>query len=179
MNSNTSIRKNIVKGFVLAGFAATLGSTVAPMAASASDTVQICLPTKIFAQHDGQVIHGTCGDDLIKVGKYKNVTIHAHGGNDDVRAGWAGTGQLEVHLGTGNDELSNGGTQAVLAFGDEGNDTLEGSTIYHDTLNGGAGNDTLFASGGGPADDVIGGTGTDTAWLDANDVVFSVETKKF
>jgi Ca2+-binding RTX toxin-like protein len=179
MNTATSIRKHLTKALVAAGVAATLGSVVAPMAASASGKAQLCLPTKIFAQHDGQVIHGTCGDDLIKVGQYKNVTIHAHGGNDDVRAGWAGTGLLEVHLGTGNDELSNGGTQAVLAYGDEGNDTMEGSTIYHDVLNGGAGNDTLLAEGGGPSDDVIGGTGTDTAWLDANDVVFTVENKEF
>jgi len=175
-----SIHRNLVrKSLAASGLAIIVGGLAGPLAASAGDTVGFCPSTHIYAKYNGQVIHGTCGADLIKVGPYKNVTIYAHGGNDDVRAGWAGTGQLEVHLGTGDDSLANNGTQSVLAYGDEGNDTMEGSTTYHDTLNGGSGNDTLDAWGGGPADDVIGGTGTDKAFLDGNDVVFSVENKQF
>ena len=60
----------------------------------------------------GEVINGTCGNDLIKVGQYQNVVVNAGDGNDDVRAGFGG-GVTTVYLGEGDDAVYNGSRSLV------------------------------------------------------------------
>jgi len=177
MNKPSIHRDLVRKSLAASGLAIIVGGLAAPLAASAADDVQLCLPTHLYAKKDGDVVNGTCGDDIIKVGGYKNVTVFGNGGNDDVRGGYASSGTLTVHLGSGNDEFSSGTYQTLVVFGDAGNDDITGGSKA-DHLDGGSGNDHI-ESAGGSADVVAGGIGDDTAWLDQSDTVSGIEHKQF
>ena len=80
---------------------------------------------------------------------------------------------LTVDAGSGDDNIA-GGDEADTFFGGLGNDTLDGAAGA-DAVDGQDGNDTLTARDGA-ADLVRGGTGTDSAKVDAVDAVDGVET---
>ncbi len=121
----------------------------------------------IDGTNDGETITGTIQGDLIR----------AFGGSDTVNAS---TGADLVDGGTGNDALYGefgddiisggadndflaGGDGADLLFGEAGNDQLDGGQ-GNDRLEGGDGSDILFGGAGG-SDEMIGGAGDDTIFL--------------
>jgi hypothetical protein len=133
-------------------------------------------------------IVGTPGDDVLR-GTAGADRICGFGG-DDVLVG--GAGWDELRSGDGNDRLIGGRGRDVLVgesgddrlFGGGGRDTLDGGPgndrieggFARDVLSGGNGNDRLFARDG-VADTVEGGTGRDSARIDAGlrDRVVGVE----
>ena len=74
--------------------------------------------------------------------------------------------------GPGNDQVNGGNGNDVL-FGGAGNDTLQGDH-GRDRVYGGGGSDIIFAWDGS-ADVIDGGLGTDRAWTDKLDRVYSIE----
>ena len=185
MNITTTTSRTLA---VLAGLATIAGATMAVAAPAAADT---CVGKTIYATASNQTLHGTCGNDVFKVSRHVGVKIYAYGGNDEVKAGF-NAGTTTAWLGEGDDQIYGGGLINVVAYGEGGHDTLEGSgeTAW---LFGGPGNDHLVAKGGnsylqgdsgdddlwastGEQDQVNGGTGFDTAWVDGGlDIVWTVE----
>jgi RTX calcium-binding nonapeptide repeat (4 copies)/WD40-like Beta Propeller Repeat len=133
-------------------------------------------------------IVGTPGNDMLR-GTPSADRICGFGG-DDVLIG--GDGWDELRGGAGNDRLIGGRGRDVLVgelgddrlFGGSGRDTLVGGPgddwidggFARDVLTGGNGNDRLFARDG-VADTVEGGTGRDSARIDAGlrDRVLGIE----
>jgi len=113
-------------------------------------------------------ITGTPGADLLFGTPHRDV-ICGLGGND-VLDGNDGNDVLKG--GPGRDIL-NGGNGNDALYGGLGNDKLQGDH-GRDLVYGGLGNDTIFAWDGF-ADRVDGGPGTDRAWTDKLDRVYSVE----
>ena len=106
---------------------------------------------------DSDIVNGTSGDDLIRVGYVDT--------DGDV-VGDSGTNVIEA--GDGNDKVFVGAAADTIR-GQDGNDNLRADD-GDDLLIGGAGNDWL--DGGAGADTMIGGTGNDAYYLDdAGDVV--------
>mgnify|MGYP001263529165 FL=1 len=161
----------------------------------AADFKTPCAGAVIHAQYDNQVVHGTCGDDIIFVGGYTGVTVYAGDGDDSIRGGW-GHGVVTVYAGRGNDRVTQN-EKRMIVYGEDGDDFLEGGDD-HDVLLGGAGKDTLVGDRGvnylhgGDGDDilisdsteanapdtVLGGAGWDKATVDPGDVTYDVEVVK-
>jgi hypothetical protein len=124
---------------------------------------------KLKGQAGNDTLRGGKGNDCL-VGGSGNDCLSGDSGNDrlfggadqDRMSGGAGNDTLDG--GTGNDRLSGGdGNDRLL--GNDGNDTLIGGTGA-DAFEGGAGND-LMVVGSALVASVNGGTGVDTANLDA------------
>jgi hypothetical protein len=104
---------------------------------------------------------GTKGVDDLAMGSAGD-RVFARGGDDTVDGGG---GNDRLRGGNGDDDLSGG----------EGNDRLRGGQ-GEDHLDGGEGNDYLNGRGdGGDPDEIVCGSGTDTAVLGRNDVVVEDE----
>ena len=108
----------------------------------------------------GDTIQGNGGRDFIDGGLGADL-ISGGGGNDQIR----GQGGAD-HLfgGPGNDYLE----------GDGGNDQLTGGAGT-DVMHGNAGDDTFFAADG-EVDSLFGDGGSDTATVDNDDMLTSIET---
>jgi Ca2+-binding RTX toxin-like protein len=113
-------------------------------------------------------IVGTPGPDLL-FGTPHHDVICGLGGND-VLDGNDGNDVLKGGPGV---DLLNGGNGNDVLFGGAGNDKLQGDH-GRDRIYGGAGNDTFF-TWDGFADVLDGGLGTDKAFKDKLDRVYSVE----
>lgn len=108
-----------------------------------------------------RVVMGTKGVDDLAMGSAGD-RVFARGGDDTVDGGG---GNDRLRGGNGDDDLSGG----------EGNDRLRGGQ-GEDHLDGGEGNDYLNGRGdGGDPDEIVCGSGTDTAVLGRNDVVVEDE----
>jgi RTX calcium-binding nonapeptide repeat (4 copies) len=90
-------------------------------------------------------------------------------GNDTLRGGEAGSRLIG---GLGDDNLIGGAGRDVITGGD-GADTIRGG-LARDELRGQVGADTFYTRGGF-SDRVIGGRGHDSARVDRNDIVRSIE----
>ena len=127
------------------------------------------------------VICGLGGNDHIHVGGGRDV-VRAGDGNDTVEVG-AGVGHLvfggsgrdtvlggyapdRIHGGPG-DDLLRGGAGVDVIQGDDGNDRIVGGSGA-DRLYGGSGRDTI-RSKDGVVDTVVGGAGSDLAFIDESD----------
>lgn len=118
----------------------------------------------------GVFVNAANGDDVVTLGSgvpsatvlggFGNDTITGGGGNDSLAGG---PGEDSLLGGSGNDTLRGGA----------GNDTLIGGA-GDDSLSGGNGDDTFFALDG-HADTLNGGAGTNTAHVDALDVLTNIE----
>lgn len=106
--------------------------------------------------------------------------IDARGGNDTILTGY---GADLILAGAGNDSVDAGQGDDTI-YGGEGNDTLCGgafeassrSVSGRDLIYGEGGNDVIYARGDSQMDTIDGGTGTDSAQADTNDVLSSIET---
>jgi len=137
-------------------------------------------------QVDRVIIHGSAGNDVIRIGDgvTQSVEVFGEDGNDVI---FAGKSDATLHGGGGNDKLF-GGAGHNLLDGGPGNDLLavpahnkNGATLLggagddvllggqgNDRLEGGDGNDHLNGRGG--ADLLFGGAGKDTHAKDNKDV---------
>lgn len=98
------------------------------------------------------VIPGTTGDDSLD-GTVLDDTITGDDGNDTL-------------FGDDGNDMVAGGNQDDLVRGGAGDDTVRGG-LGADTINGGAGNDLILQSADGAANEINGGTETDTLDLSA------------
>ncbi|HRX34991.1 MAG TPA: M10 family metallopeptidase C-terminal domain-containing protein [Aestuariivirga sp.] len=122
------------------------------------------------------ILIGNGGADTIN-GAYGNDLIDGGLGNDILNGN---RGIDIIHGGDGIDNI-NGGLDDDTIYGDNGADILAGGQgndiIYggndNDTLDGGDGNDIL--DGGAGADVLTGGAGDDIIYIDANDVMASLD----
>jgi len=145
--------------------------------------------------HDGGVIRGTNGPDLLCGGRGNDV-IYGNGGDDRI---FAGNGRDIVYAGPGNDFVLAGvGTVGDTLDGGPGNDNLEGSLgpdritdagrdSGDDYISGWAGDDDIVAWDGRLENDTVGGgdgvdvcvvDNTITGHSDGYDFVWSCETVK-
>jgi Ca2+-binding RTX toxin-like protein len=143
------------------------------LTAGAGDDILIgsgALPTlRIDGQDGNDKIIGADGNDTLVGGAQKD-TLFGGLGNDRLN----GNG--------GNDRLF-GEAGADRLYGYDGNDYLDGSSSG-DRLEGGGGVDTMLGQSGndkffakdGAIDQLFGASGTDTAHIDASDVLSSIET---
>jgi len=139
------------------------------------------------------------GDDVIVIDatEVRPMRVDGGDGNDKIVGGGGndylvgGAGKDILDGGSGNDRLNgNGGNDKLLGnagadrlYGYAGDDYLEGGSSS-DRLEGGLGVDVLFGAGGddrfftrdGLIDQLFGGSGTDSAQRDLNDVFGSIET---
>jgi len=113
-------------------------------------------------------ITGTPGADLL-FGTHGRDVICGLGGNDVLD----GNDGNDVLKGGPGRDLLNGGNGNDALYGGAGSDKLQGDH-GRDAVYGGLGNDTIFAWDGF-ADRIDGGPGTDRAWRDKLDRVYSVE----
>ena len=86
---------------------------------------------------------------------------------------WARRSRVMADAGSGNDRLT-GGDESDTFFGGLGDDTLDPGPGAGDAVDGQDGNDTLMVRDGF-ADLARGGTGTDSAQADREDVLTDVE----
>lgn len=92
-------------------------------------------------------------------GDARSLIENANGGSgNDTITGNAAANTLN---GNGGNDVLDGGTGIDVLYGGDGNDRLDGG-LFKDSSFGGAGNDTFVIKGSDLADDVDGGTGTDT-----------------
>lgn len=115
-------------------------------------------------------LFGESGVDTL-IGGTSNDKLYGGGSNDQL---------------TGNDgnDILDGGTGDDVLSGDGGNDTITGGSD-DDRISGGSGADQLFGNAGddfigskdGIKDSLDGGSGTDTATIDAGDVLASIERR--
>ncbi len=144
--------------------------------AGAPDWQPRCMNDKV---HDGVVIRGTAGPDLLCGGR-GNDTIYGYGGWDHI---YAGQGHDHVYAGPGNDFVLGGvGTDGDVIDGGPGDDHLEGGlgpdviTDYgkdsgSDFITAGGANDRIEAWDGVLGNDRIdGGDQTDTCVVDNTDL---------
>jgi len=111
---------------------------------------------------DNEILFSGAGNDVI-TGSGNAETINGGAGNDTVR-------------GRGGNDLVLGEDGMDVLFGEDGNDILFGGLSNdrmfggagNDQLNGDEGNDTLVAIGGGILDQLIGASGFDSFWSDAD-----------
>jgi len=106
-------------------------------------------------------LDGGNGDDKITGGSGNEVLLGG-AGHDDLR-GRNGNDQIE---GDAGNDIIRGGNGDDELNGDVGKDVIYGGA-GKDELNGGDNNDILVAVGGGQADNAVGGSGTDTFWIDS------------
>lgn len=125
----------------------------------------------------GTYVNGGAGNDKI-TGSTGNDTLTGGAGKDQV---FAGSGNDRLNGGASGDKLyGEGGNDRI--FGDGGNDTVDGGS-GDDQLLGGRGRDVISGQSGdddilandSEADQVFGGTGNDTASIDDDDVLSSIE----
>lgn len=126
---------------------------------------------RLFGQAGNDVLKGFAGDDA----------LYGHDGDDTLIGG---TGTDWLRAGNGNDYLDGQDGNDTL-FGELGNDVLKGGygvdRLYggdgHDHLDGQydpdflygeAGDDVLVSIDSAFSDDLFGGTGADTFWMDYN-----------
>jgi hypothetical protein len=91
---------------------------------------------------------------------------------------------ITINAGAGNDRVTLlTGVAAATINGGKGRDTIIGGDFADritpgpdtDTVTSGAGNDLIFASGDSAIDDLSGNSGTDSATVDATDILNSIE----
>jgi Ca2+-binding RTX toxin-like protein len=109
----------------------------------------------------------------LDVGSSELLDVRGLGGDDTFLAKAGTPLAVLADGGTGNDALT-GAAEDDTFFGGVGNDTLTGGT-GNDLIDGNDGDDQLFARDDA-GDLVRGGTGTDSAQVDLDDVVSGVET---
>lgn len=156
------MRRTIVAIGAAVGLLAT-ALTAAP--AGAAGTLVTCdgYPATISADHDGQVIHGTSGRDVISAQGHLNVTVYGEAGADLICA-------VPDDYGPGSVPAMPAG-EGVTFYGGDGNDHLYGSG-GNDTLVGAAGNDVLGGAGQSQAPVPGGDGGVDVLAGDAgNDAI--------
>lgn len=142
---------------------------------------------KIYGGSDAQAMYGGAGKDTIYGGTGGDL-ISGGGGNDRLfgEGGkdriYGGDGR-DLLFGGANDDRILGGASGDWIYGNGGNDQLSGEggddRIYGDyagssTLRGGAGNDILVSSNA-RIDHLFGDGGRDSATVDANDLLASIE----
>jgi hypothetical protein len=138
------------------------------------------------------------GDDIFIVdGVFSGLSIDGGDGNDRIAGNFGnetlvgGAGKDVLDGGLGNDRLKgNGGNDKLLGnagadrlYGYAGNDYLDGGSSG-DRIDGGAGLDTLLGQSGddkffaddGEVDQVFGASGTDSASVDPEDILSSIES---
>ena len=124
---------------------------------------------KIWGSAGNDVLKGGSGNDRLNGGAGED-KIEGSSGNDKL---WGGDGEDDLDGGSGNDDLMGGNDDDVLR-GCSGNDRMWGGDgndrIYSgsgdDMLSGGGGNDTLVSIDGDTNDDLWGGAGRDSFWID-------------
>ena len=154
------------------------------------------VPASISLANGIVSINGDIGNNVAVVSQMGSV-IQVH--IDAVAANYAAASVQQVNFygGDGNDSFNNTTALTAVAYGNNGNDILYGGSgndvlrgdagndaIYggtgNDTLFGGVGanilfgedgNDTLVTINGSTSDQLTGGNGTDTFWIDAGDWV--------
>ena len=138
------------------------------------------------------------GDDIVLIAANFALGAYADGGNgNDKMQGGDGpdtflgaAGKDQLYGGAGNDRINgSGGNDKVLGeaggdriYGGDGADYVDGGSS-RDRLYGGGGRDTFAGQGGDDAlfaidagtDEVYGGTGTDSAFVDSADIRGSLE----
>ena len=146
----------------------------------------------------GLEIRAAGGDDVIVIDatEVRAMRVDGGDGNDKIVGGGGndflvgGAGKDVLDGGSGNDRLNgNGGNDKLLGnagadrlYGYAGNDYLEGGSS-NDRLEGGVGVDVIYGAGGddrfftrdAEIDQLFGGSGTDSAQRDVDDVLASVE----
>jgi hypothetical protein len=110
---------------------------------------------------DNDFVSGDAGNDSITTGM-GNDTTYGGAGDDVINAN---AGNDWVYADDGNDVVRGAEGNDVL-FGNAGHDALYAGA-GDDDLYGGGGNDVLVAIGGGQNDYVMGETGSDSFWVDA------------
>lgn len=135
---------------------------------------------QIFGDSGNNVLNGGDGDDRL-FGGMGNDTLRGGNGIDTVDYSSASLA-VDVRLNTGVAQDGEGGTDFVTSvenvIGSDHNDLIIASDLAND-LTGGAGYDILLGLGGndvlrggsGAANELYGGTGDDTYYLDAHDTV--------
>jgi hypothetical protein len=145
------------------------------------------LPVYVFSGAEDTVdIVGTEGPDVLSVtggaatGHQGGVFL-AYGVTQPTVRFTSDPKLVRVH-GLGGDDKINppfmpaAATLHLALHGDEGQDNLTGGLLAGDQLIGGEGNDTFSTNDGQPADNITGGSGSDTATIDRTDTAFGVET---
>ncbi len=136
----------------------------------------------VFGANTGGAVVDSKTIDVVTTGTVTRVIINGGDLNDGLSTfGLTGV-PATLNGGTGADILAGGSVGSAFLGGDgndratggSGNDTFIGGNGADD-LKGGAGNDT-FQISDGAADTVDGGTGTDSARIDAFDTYLNVES---
>ena len=142
---------------------------------------------RLYGESGNDTLYGEAGKDMLAGGDGDD-TLEGGEGNDSLGGGadndrlYGENGNDRLRGGAGNDRLRGGGNNDVLS-GDEGRDTLLGDSGHDDLrggegedhLNGGSGRDKLRGNDGDDVlisldnenhDNVGGGEGRDTYWVD-------------
>jgi Ca2+-binding RTX toxin-like protein len=149
----------------------------APLIAPERDNVRSSIET-VFGGQGGDLLVGNAARNQL-VGNGGADVIRGLGGDDVLRGGDANDRVLggqgaDTISGDAGDDVLTGGAGIDTIRGGAGNDTIFGGGAV-DSLFGDDGNDILFSEGDSAADTVNGGTGSDLADADANDIITSVE----
>jgi hypothetical protein len=110
----------------------------------------------IVVEQSGSVMTLVLGQTRYEYsGDFNSVLIFGFGGNDMLRTDWSVTTDTIIYGGDGNDVIYENGQASATVLGE-------------------AGDDRLITVGGGN-DDLHGGTGFDSFWLDSSDQVADTE----
>jgi Ca2+-binding RTX toxin-like protein len=129
----------------------------------------------LFGGQDDDTLKGGTGDDRVN-GDPNDDSVHGNGGRDDVRGQHGNDhvfggadGDDRVSGGVGNDHVNGGPGDDKLIKGDGGDDVIDPGS-GNDFVHAGGGRDTIHAADG-DVDEIICGTGHDTAFVDPGDSV--------
>lgn len=126
-----------------------LGDTLLIQGTDAAEQIEIRRDGSMLAIANGLAWSATVEDT------FKTLTIRAGAGDDSVIVDRSVRTNCVIYGEDGNDAL----------FGGSGHDRIYGG-LGHDSVNGGNGRDLLVDVGGGRYDQLAGGRGFDTFWLD-------------
>jgi len=176
MRAAVASRMSLIVTLAVAAFAVPAMSPTA-----SADPPAPNAPCTILGTAGPDLLDGTPGSDVI-CGFGGDDTLNGLGGDDTIRGGPgidtidSGDGNDYVYGGTDDDTISGGANADVLqgdggadtVSGDAGNDDVRGGD-GSDNLAGGDDDDIIRSRDGGTVDDILCGTGTDAAYVDAVD----------
>jgi len=176
MRAAVASRMSLIVTLAVAAF-----TVPAPTPTASADPPAPNAPCTIPGTAGPDLLNGSPGSDVI-CGFGGDDTLNGLGGDDTIRGGPgidtidSGDGNDYVYGGTDDDTISGGANDDVLqgdggadtVSGDAGNDDVRGGD-GSDNLAGGDDDDIIRSRDGGTVDDILCGTGTDAAYVDAVD----------